>query len=100
MANQKHVGAKVTPKQARMLADLGTVSAEDRARLGITDEMVRQQLEQQKPLKGVHCIRSEWKPDQDTDVEPQVRVVDYDANKVLFSGSEEDYKRLMKAKED
>ena len=100
MANSKHVAAKVPAKQAKLIASLAHVSAEERARLGITDDMVKAQLESQRPPKGVHVVRSEWKPDEDADIEPQVRVIDYDNNKVLFSGTDAEYKRLFAAKDD
>lgn len=85
------------PAKAKLLANLSSVSAADRARAGITDEMVKAQAEAQQTKTGIEIVKGPFQVATDQDVETQVRVIDHDSNRVLFSGNEGDYARLKRA---
>lgn len=92
---QARLAAKM-PARAKLLATVERIRPEDRARAGITQEMIeRSQNPEQK--KGVEVVRGPYAATMDSDVEEQVRVLDHDNNVVLFSGSVADYKRLQRA---
>lgn len=86
------------PAKARLLANLDSVSKEDRARAGITDEMANAMVEAQNAAKtGVEIVRGPFQATEDDDVIDQVRILDHDSNSVLFSGDEKTFKSLKKA---
>jgi hypothetical protein len=84
------------PAKGKLMANLSSVSKEDRARAGITDEMANRAIEQQKPT-GVEVKEGPWQESEDHDVVTQIRVLDHDDNVVLFSGTKEQYEKLKKA---
>lgn len=83
-----------TPGKAKLLASLEKVPAADRARMGITQADVEAAAETKT---GVAVETSQWQADEDEDLEEQVRVIDHDSNRVLFSGTKAEYARLKKA---
>lgn len=83
-----------TPAKAKLLASLDKIPAADRARLGITQEDVDAAAE---PKTGVTVETGQWQPHDEVDLEEQVRVIDHDSNRVLFSGTKAEYARLKKA---
>jgi len=94
---QLRMAAKL-PAKAKLLANLDSVSKEDRARAGITDEMANALVQaKMDEKKGVEVVKSPFQASEEEDVEMQVRVLDHDNNRVLFSGAEEDFKRLKRA---
>lgn len=102
MASNKEVQAKRIaaglPGKGKLLANLDSLSREERARAGITDEMANKMASSNQPQpKGVQVQESFFQASEDHDVEPQVRVIDHDNNIVLFSGSKEQYARLKRA---
>lgn len=84
------------PAKGKLIANLSSLSAEDRARAGITDAMVKKQQALAAP-KGVKLVKGPYQESEDDDVITQVRVIDYDTNRVLFSGDEDQYAKLKKA---
>lgn len=85
------------PSKGKLLCNLEQVTKEDRARAGITDEMANAMVSSNQPKpKGVQVARGPWQAREDSDVETQVRVIDHDSNRVLFSGSEAEFKALKR----
>jgi hypothetical protein len=96
MTKQSKSRAQALPGKAKLMANLSVVTAEDRARAGISDADIQKQQAVANP-KGVQVVRGPFQADAASDVEEQVRVIDYDQNKVLFSGSASEYNALKKA---
>jgi hypothetical protein len=101
MGNKATVARRIAaglPAKGKLLADLSGVSAEDRARAGITDEMANAMASSNQPQpKGVQVHKGPWQESEDHDVVTQVRVIDHDNNIVLWSGTEEQFTALKKA---
>jgi hypothetical protein len=100
MAPKKQAGAAAAkfPAQGKLLANLTQVTAADRARAGITDEMANAMVSSNQPAPtGIQVIRGPWQASADVDVEDQVRVVDHDRNLVLFSGTEAEFTAYKRA---
>lgn len=94
---QIRLAAKL-PAKAKLLAKIDTVSAEDRARAGITDEMANAMVSSNQPQKrGIEVVKGPFQPSIDEDVIDQVRIIDRDSNKVLWSGDEKQYAALKRA---
>jgi len=94
-AEQARLAAKM-PARAKLLATVERIRPEDRARAGITQEMI-ERSQQENTKKGIEVVRGPWAANAGADVEDQVRVLDHDNNVVLFSGSAAEYKRLQRA---
>lgn len=84
------------PAKGKLSANISALRAEDRARMGITDEQANAAVEAARPT-GVQVVRSPWKESEDHEMVTQVRVIDYDINRVLFSGTEEQYAAFLRA---
>jgi hypothetical protein len=85
------------PAKGKLLANVGSMTADERARAGITDEMANAQVSSNQPkLKGVKVHKDAFQASSDHDVETQVRIIDHENNEVLFSGSEAQYAKLKK----
>lgn len=94
-AEQARLAAKL-PARAKLLATVERIRPEDRARAGITQDMI-ERSQQDNAKKGIEVVRGPWAATMDADVEDQVRVLDHDNNVVLFSGSKAEYQRLQRA---
>lgn len=87
-----HEGGAHLPAKGKLMANLSKVTAEDRARAGITQEMVDEQQRQDNPAKtGVEIVKGPYQEHESSDVITQVRVIDHDRNLVLWSGTEEEF---------
>ena len=84
------------PGRAKLIANLERIGPEDRARAGITQEMIDASMKPEVK-KGVEVTTSPWAATGDSDVEEQVRVLDHDDNVVLFSGTRAQFTKLKKA---
>jgi hypothetical protein len=100
-ATPKQEAARIAaglPAKGRLLASLDSLTKEQRARAGITDEDAAKMVSSNQPRKtGTEVEESLFQASAERDVEPQVRVIDHDENTVLFSGSKEQYAKLKKA---
>lgn len=99
MPKPKKTGARVKaglPAKGKLMANLSSLSAEDRARAGITDADVKKAADAARP-KGVQVVKGPYQESEDDDVVDQVRVVDHDSNQVLFSGTPDQFARLKRA---
>ncbi len=92
---EARVAAKM-PARGKLLANLERIRPEDRARAGITQEMI-DASQNPEVRKGVEIVRGPWAARAEDDVTEQVRVLDHDENVVLFSGSSEQYRKLTRA---
>lgn len=94
------VGAKF-PAKAKLLANLEQITAEDRARAGITDEQANAMVSSNNPPKlGIVVERGPMQLRADEDVIPDyVRVMEYTETQQLchWSGTAEQYARFLAA---